>query len=295
MTATRIGRTRVRRTPGHIPLQVVLALLVIYFLIPFWWVIVNSSKTSAGLFGGGSALWFAADVDYIGNLGQLFTYENGIYARWLLNSALYAFAGGIGATVLAVLAGYGLAKYRFAGRRAGFSILLGAVMVPTTALVIPTFVLFSQAGITNTIWAVILPTLLNPFGVYLMNVYARDAVPDELLDAARVDGAGEFRTFFQVALPLLRPAVVTVLLLSVVSSWNNYFLPLAMLSDSRLYPVTVGIGHWQSTASTYGAASGTNLWSIIILGSLLSVIPLIIAFLSLQRYWQGGLAIGSLK
>ena len=168
-------------------------------------------------------------------------------------------------------------------------------MVPATALVIPTFVLFSQAGITNTIWAVILPTLLNPFGVYLMCVYARDAVPDELLDAARVDGAGEFRTFLQVALPLLRPAIVTVLLLSVVSSWNNYFLPLAMLSDNRLFPVTVGIGLWQATASTYGAAGGESLWSIIILGSLVSVIPLIIAFLTLQRYWQGGLSIGSLK
>jgi multiple sugar transport system permease protein len=264
-------------------------------LIPFWWVIVNSSKSSAGLFGGGNALWFADSIDYLENLTQLFTYGGGIYANWLANSALYAFVGGIGATALAVLAGYGFAKYRFAGRRAGFSILLGAVMVPTTALVIPTFILFSQLHITNTIWSVILPTLLNPFGVYLMNVYARDAVPDELIDAARVDGAGEFRTFFQVALPLMRPAIVTVLLLSVVSSWNNYFLPLAMLSDNRLFPVTVGIGLWQSTASTYGAAGGESLWSIIILGSLISVVPLIIAFLSLQRYWRGGLAIGSLK
>jgi multiple sugar transport system permease protein len=290
-----VRAVRARRAPRHITLQIVLALLVIYFLIPFWWVIVNSSKSSAGLFGGGNALWFATDIDYIGNLVQLFTYGGGIFVNWLLNSALYAFVGGIGATVLAVLAGYGFAKFRFAGRRAGFSILLGAVMVPTTALVIPTFILFSQWGITNTIWSVILPTLLNPFGVYLMNVYARDAVPDELLDAARVDGADEFRTFAQVALPLMRPAIVTVLLLSVVSSWNNYFLPLAMLSDNRLFPVTVGIGLWQSTASTYGAAGGESLWSIIILGSLISVIPLIIAFLSLQRYWQGGLAIGSLK
>ncbi len=293
MSATR--SFRVRRAPRQLTLQIVLGLLVVYFLIPFWWVIVNSSKSSAGLFGGGNALWFARDIDYFGNLVQLFTYGGGIYANWLLNSALYAFIGGIGATALAVLAGYGFAKYRFSGRRLGFSVLLGAVMVPTTALVIPTFILFSQIGITNTIWAVILPTLLNPFGVYLMSVYARDAVPDELIDAARVDGASEFRTFSQVALPLLRPAIVTVLLLSVVSSWNNYFLPLAMLSDNRLFPVTVGIGLWQSTASTYGAAGGQSLWSIIILGSLVSVIPLIIAFLSLQRYWQGGLAIGSLK
>jgi multiple sugar transport system permease protein len=284
-----------RRQPRYISLQVVLGILMVYFLVPFWWVVVNSSKTSAGLFGGGNALWFADDIDFLGNFTQLFSYGGGIYAQWLLNSAMYAIVGGIGATALAVLAGYGFAKFQFAGRRFGFALLLGAVMVPATALVIPTFVLFSQAGITNTIWAVILPTLLNPFGVYLMCVYARDAVPDELLDAARVDGAGEFRVFLQVALPMLRPAIVTVLLLSVVSSWNNYFLPLAMLSDNRLFPVTVGIGLWQATASTYGAAGGESLWSIIILGSLVSVVPLVIAFLTLQGYWQGGLSIGSLK
>ena len=290
-----IERRSMPRTPGRVPLNIVLWLLMVYFLIPFWWLIVNSSKSSAGLFGGGSSLWFADDINYVQNFIDLFTYGGGIYGRWLANSALYALVGGIGATALAVLAGYGLAKYSFAGKRFSFAILLGAVMVPTTALVIPTFVLFAQVGWTNTIWAVIVPTLLNPFGVYLMNVYARDAVPDELLDAARVDGAGEFRTFFTVALPLLRPAIVTVLLLSIVSCWNNYFLPLVMLSDNRLFPVTVGIGLWQSTASTYGAAGGQSLWSIIVLGALVSVIPLIIAFLTLQRYWRGGLAIGSLK
>ena len=290
-----VERRSAPRTRGRASLNIVLALLVVYFLVPFWWLIVNSSKTAAGLFGGENALWFAEDINYLGNLVDLFTYGGGIYGRWLANTALYAVLGGMGATVLAVLAGYGFAKYRFAGRRAAFAILLGAVMVPTTALVIPTFVLFAQVGWTNTVWAVIFPSLLNPFGVYLMNVYARDAVPDELLDAARVDGAGEFRTFFRVALPMLRPAIVTVLLLSVVAVWNNYFLPLVMLSDNRLFPVTVGIGVWQSTASTYGAAGGQTLWSIIILGSLVSVIPLIIAFLALQKYWRGGLAIGSLK
>ncbi|AZS38115.1 L-arabinose transport system permease protein AraQ [Microbacterium lemovicicum] len=293
MTASTL-ELRKPRQQRYIPLQVLLGFLLIYFLIPFWWVIVNSSKDAAGLFGGGSALWFTDNVDYWGNLVQLFSFQDGIYLRWLMNSALYAVVGGLGATVLAVAAGYGFAKYDFRGRRLGFAILLGSVMVPATALVIPTFIMFSQMGLTNTIWAVILPTLLNPFGVYLMHVYARDAVPEELLDAARVDGAGEFRIFVQVALPLLRPAIVTVVLLSVVASWNNYFLPLAMLSDNRLFPVTVGIGLWQGIASANNAG-GTSLWSIIILGSLVSVIPLIIAFLTLQKYWQGGLAIGSLK
>lgn len=294
MTTTLDRSRRAAARRRHLPMQILLGFLVVYFLIPFWWVLVNSSKTAAGLFGGGSALWFDDVVDYAGNFAQLFTFQDGIYLRWLGNSALYAFAGGVGATVLAVAAGYGFAKYRFAGRRISFAILLGSVMVPTTALVIPTFIMFAELGITNTIWAVILPTLLNPFGVYLMHVYARDAVPDELLDAARVDGAKEFRIFAQVALPMLRPAIVTVLLLSIVASWNNYFLPLAMLSDNRLFPVTVGIGLWQGIASANNSG-GTSLWSIIILGSLVSVIPLVIAFLTLQRYWQGGLSIGSLK
>lgn len=272
-----------------------LGILVVYFLIPLWFLFVASTKDAPALFGGSNPLWFAGDFHLFDNIAALVTYNEGIYLRWIGNSALYAFAGGLGATVLAILAGYGFAKYRFRGRDFAFAILLGSVMVPLTALVIPTFVLFSELGLTDTIWAVILPSLLSPFGVYLMRVYAAAAVPDELLDAARVDGAGEFRVFLQIALPLMRPAVVTVLLLSVVGTWNNYFLPLAMLSNQQLYPITVGIGLWQGLAASNNAGGGTSLWTIIIIGSLISVIPLIIAFLSLQKYWQGGLAIGSLK
>ncbi len=291
-TAAAVARPvrRPRTLGGH----VVLAGLVVYFLVPFWWLVVASSKDASGLFGGSNALWFASSVDYAGNLRQLFTFDGAIYARWLANSALYAVTGGLGATALAVLAGYGFATFRFPGRTLTFAMLLGAVMVPMTALVIPTFVLLSEVRLTNTVWAVILPSLLNPFGVYLMHVYARDAVPDELLDAARVDGAGELRIFAQIALPLMRPAVVTVLLLSFVATWNNFFLPLVMLNDNRLYPVTVGLNLWQSLASANNGG-GTSLWSLIVIGALVSVVPLIIAFLGLQRYWQGGLSIGSLK
>lgn len=288
------GAPRKRPRQNNVLPHAFLAALLVYFLVPFWWVIVAASKDAAGLFGGSNPLWFAESVDYLGNLQQLFTFDGGIYARWLLNSALYALAGGVGATVLAVAAGYGFAKYRFPFRRAFFAILLGSVMVPLTALVIPTFLLMSELRLTNTMWAVILPSLLNPFGVYLMHVYARDAVPDELLDAARVDGAGELRTFVQVALPLMRPAVVTVLLLSFVGTWNNFFLPLVMLNDNRLFPVTVGLNLWQGLASANNGG-GTSLWSLIIIGALVSIVPLVVAFVSLQKYWQGGLTIGSLK
>jgi multiple sugar transport system permease protein len=288
--------TLTRRHTGRNTLaHIFLGVLIIYFLVPIWFLIVASTKDAHGLFAGSSgALWFDKNFNLLQNIHDLFTYDGGIYLQWIGNSVLYAVCGGVGATILCVFAGYAFAKFRFRGRNLTFALLLGSVMVPLTALVIPTFLLLSYLNLTNTIWAVILPSLLNPFGVYLMRVYAVDAVPDDLLDAARVDGAGEFRTFFQVALPLMRPAVVTVLLLSIVGVWNNYFLPLAMLSSSNLYPVTVGIGLWEGLASSNNGG-GTSLWNIIIIGAFVSIVPLIIAFLSLQKYWQGGLSLGSLK
>lgn len=291
------ARGRRRRTnPGsRVVPYLFLGAFIIYFLIPIWWLFVASTKDVHGLFGGSAgALWFDKTFALIPNLQELFTYNSGIYLQWLSNSLFYALSGGIGATVLSVLAGYGFAKFRFRGRRVLFSVLLGSVMVPLTALVIPTFILLSDLNLTDTIWSVILPSLLSPFGVYLMHVYVSDAVPDELLEAARIDGAGEFRTFLQVAFPLMRPAFITVLLLSIVATWNNYFLPLAMLQNTRLFPITVGIGLWEGLASGNNGG-GTSLWGLIIVGSLVSVIPLVIAFLSLQKYWQGGLSIGSLK
>jgi multiple sugar transport system permease protein len=272
-----------------------LAILIVYFLIPIWWLFVASTKDVTGLFQGTTgALWFDKNFALGPNLVELFTYNDGIYLRWLGNSVFYSLTAGIGATVLSVLAGYGFAKFRFFGRRFFFAVLLGSVMVPLTALVIPDFILLSDLNLTDTIWAVILPSLLNPFGVYLMQVYIKDAVPEELLEAARIDGAGEFRTFIQVAFPLMRPAFVTVLLLSIVGTWNNYFLPLAMLQNTQLYPITVGIGLWEGQASANNGG-GHSLWGLIIVGALVSVIPLIVAFLSLQKYWQGGLSIGAVK
>ena len=129
-----------------------------------------------------------------------------------------------------------------------FAVVLGAVAVPGTALAVPTFLMFSQLGLTNTPWAVILPSLISPFGLYLIWVYAVDAVPTELLEAARMDGAGEFRTFFTISLRLLAPGIVTVLLFTVVATWNNYFLPLIMLSDPTWYPLTVGLNQWSAQA-----------------------------------------------
>jgi multiple sugar transport system permease protein len=279
--------------PRHVGAKLLLLALCCYFLVPVWWLLVASTKNAEGLFSGSGALWFNG-FHLFGNLRDLFTFNNGEFVRWLGNSVLYAGAGGLGCTIISVLAGYGFAKFTFRGRNAVFALVLGSVMVPLTALVIPTFVLMSNVGLTDTIWAVILPSLLSPFAVYLMRVYAAASVPDELLDAARIDGAGELRTFVRVALPLMRPGVITVLLLSIVSTWNNFFLPLTVLSSSKLFPLPVGISLWTQLASGNNAG-GQSLWNLIIVGSLVSIVPLIVAFLTLQKYWQGGLAVGSLK
>ncbi|SKC50671.1 carbohydrate ABC transporter permease [Krasilnikoviella flava] len=290
------GRRAGRRAggPRRIGSHLFLLLAVLYFIVPLWWLVVGSTKTNSGLFvGSGGALWFNDEFALWDNVQQLFTYQGGIYWTWMRNSFVYAIVGGVGSTVLAVLAGYALAKYRFRGRNLYFSMLLGSVMVPLTALTIPTFVLLSQLGMINTMWAVILPSLLSPIGVYLVRVYAVDAIPDEMLDAGRVDGAGELRLFFRVALPLLRPAFVTVLLLTTVATWNNFFLPLAVLRDPQLLPVTVGINQWQALSNA--GAGGEQVWNLITTGALVSILPLIVAFLGLQKYWQGGLSLGSIK
>ena len=204
----------------------------------------------------------------------------------------YTVPGAGGATFLATLAGYGLAKFRFPGRGAYFAVVLGAVAVPGTALAVPTFLLFSQIGLTNTPWSIIIPSLISPFGLYLIWVYTIDSVPTKLLEAARLDGAGEMRTFFTISIRLLAPGIVTVALFSVVATWNNYFLPLIMLKNPDWYPLTLGLNAWNAQAATAG---GEAIFNLVITGSLLTILPLIAAFLLLQRYWQSGLAAGSVK
>jgi multiple sugar transport system permease protein len=272
-------------------ITIVMLACLLYFLLPLYWLLVASTKSNADLFSS-FGLWFA-DFNLFENVKTVFTFQNGVFSQWALNSVIYAVVSGVGASFLATISGYAFAKYQFPGGKALFSIILGAVMIPSTALAIPTYLLFARADLTDTYWAIILPSLVNPFGVYLMRVYAADAVDGALLEAARVDGAGELRIFLTVASRLLIPGSVTVLLFSLVATWNNYFLPLIMLNTPEKFPLTVGLAQWQSTAS--GGSGSQALFSTVITGSLVSVIPLIVAFLFLQRFWQSGLSSGGVK
>ncbi|WP_235498687.1 carbohydrate ABC transporter permease [Arthrobacter sp. Leaf234] len=272
-------------------LTVLTGIVLVYSLVPLVWLVINSSKTQESLFSS-FGLWFSGDFALFSNIGDTVTYDDGIFGRWFLNTVLYVVAGAGGATFLAVLGGYALAKFTFPGKKAVFAVVLGAVAVPGTALAVPTFLMFSQMGLTNTPWAVIIPSLISPFGLYLMWTFASEAIPTELLESARMDGAGEFRTFFQISLPLLGPGIVTVLLFTMVATWNNYFLPLIMLKDPDWYPLTLGLNAWNNQASTAG---GEAIFNLVITGSLLTIIPLIAAFLLLQRFWQSGLSAGAVK
>jgi multiple sugar transport system permease protein len=272
-------------------LTVLTAVVGIYALIPLAWLVINASKTQSDLFDS-FGLWFSGDFALFSNIADTLTYDDGIFLRWLGNTLLYVVVGAGGATALAVLGGYGLAKFSFPGKRAVFAIVIGAVAVPGTALAVPTFLMFSQMGLTNTPWSVIIPSLISPFGLYLMWTFAAEAIPTELLEAARMDGAGELRTFGRICLPLLGPGIVTVLLFTMVATWNNYFLPLIMLKNPDWYPLTLGLNAWNAQAATAG---GQAIFNLVLTGALLTIVPLIAAFLLLQRFWQSGLSAGSVK
>jgi multiple sugar transport system permease protein len=264
-----------------------------YFLLPLLWLAIASTKSDSGLFHSFGFAIQTHDFQLWHNVREVFAYGDGQYARWLLNTVFYAVASAGGAAILAAAGGYGFAKYDFAGKRAAFAVVIVSIMVPGVALTIPSYLLFAKVGIVNTPLAVILPSLVSPFGIYLMRVYAADAVDDSLLEAARIDGAGELRIFFQIALRLLAPGIVTVVLFTLVATWNNYFLPYVMLNNQSLFPVTVGLAQWNAQASGGGGAEA--VFSLVVTGSLISVLPLAVAFLFLQRYWQSGLSAGAIK
>jgi multiple sugar transport system permease protein len=278
---------------GTVPLLTALcALFAVFTLVPIAWIIINSSKTQANIFQS-FGFWFARPFVFFHNFSLLFQNVDGdgTYIQWFGNTVLYSVLGGIGATVLSAFAGYGFARYRFRGSRVLFYLVIAALLVPITAITLPLYLVYAKVHMINSIWGMVLPSMVSPVGMYLMRTYVQVSVPRELIDAARLDGAGEARIFFRIGLPLMVPGVMTVLLISIVAVWNNYFLPLIIFSQNSKFPLTVGMGLWSQHATTSG---DNNLFPLIVMGGLITVIPLIALFLVLQRYWRSGLLLGSI-
>jgi multiple sugar transport system permease protein len=266
---------------------IILLLGAVYCLLPVVWVLIASTKNNAQLFNTftlepNGSLW--------SNIRDLSAYAEGVYWHRMLNTALYAGGGALLSTAVSALTGYALAKFEFRGRSALFNLLLAGVLVPPVVLALPQYLLLAKFGLTNTYWAVLLPSVLSPYGIYLARIYAMSAVPDEVIESARVDGCPEGALFARIAVPMMTPGLVTIFLFQFVAVWNNFLLPFIMLSDENKFPITVGLYTLLNRGS-----SAPSLYSLVVVGSLLSILPLIILFLALQRYWRTDIASGAVK
>ncbi|MBW8795469.1 MAG: carbohydrate ABC transporter permease [Streptomyces sp.] len=276
------------RVLGRATVNVVVAVSVLYTLLPVAWLVLAASKSRDALFS--SSILSFRDFSLVQNVRDLFAMDGGLYGRWYGNSLLYAVLGAALGALISVACGYAFDKYHFRHKEKLFGLVLAAVMVPQTVLALPLYLIASETGVVNTFWSVFIPVLFNPFGVYLGRIFAQGYVPDEVLEAARVDGAGELTTYLRVSLRMLGPGLVTVFLFQLTAIWNNFFLPMVMLSDQDLYPVSLGLFQWNSQATV-----SPEYYPVVITGSLLAVLPLVLAFAFLQRFWRSGLTAGAVK
>lgn len=280
----RTGRDKVRVSPLSTGILLVGA---IYCLFPVFWVLMASTKNGAELF---STFTLAPSTHLWDNIVELTQYRDGLYWRWMLNTALYAGVGAVLSTYVSAISGYVLAKFTFPGKSMVFRILLMGVLVPGVILAIPQYFLMAQVGLTNTYWAVLLPQIISPYGIYLARIYSAASVPTEVIEAARTEGATEMGIFNRIALPMMLPGLVTIFLFQFVAVWNNFMLPYIMLGSDTLFPITVGLNGLLNQG-----ASAPSLYTLVITGALLSIIPLIALFLVLQRFWKVDLAAGAVK
>ena len=278
-------RTLAPKKLARIVTIVALTITMVYFILPIIWVMFSATKSNADLVST-NGFWFG-HFELAENYTKLMGWTQGLFWRWVLNSLFYSTTAGVIGTLISVAAGYAMAKFIFPGRNVSMALIMAGLLMPVALLTIPLYVVFHNLGLTDTVWAILIPSCVSPFGVFLGRVYADSSVPTELIEAARIDGASEARVFFTIVLRLLAPAMVTIFLFIFVATWNNFLLPLMMVSTPELKPVTLGLyGMMSYFAPQKGA---------VMLGALLGVLPLIVLFLGLQKYWQSGLAAGSVK
>ncbi|MER6286571.1 carbohydrate ABC transporter permease [Streptomyces sviceus] len=282
LTATSKGGRRTAWVP-----TLVLILGALYCLIPIAWVVVAATKDRSELF---STFTFAPGSGFFQNLSDLTAYRDGIFWRWMANSAFYAGVGALLSAAVSAAGGYALGRYSFRGREAIFKMILAGVLVPSIVLAVPQYLLLSKLGMADSYWSMLLPSILSPYGVYLVRIYAAASVPAELMEAARMDGASEWRIFSRIAVPMMMPGLITVFLFQFVGIWNNFLLPFVMLADDEKFPITLGL----YTLLAQGA-SQPALYTLVITGCLLAIVPLIGLFLVIQRFWSLDLMSGSVK
>ena len=261
---------------------IILILVTIFFLFPLYWIVTGSFKPIAEITAR-EPVWFP--INPTGdNYGRLF--ENPAFL-WLFNIVFISVAAMVLTCITASLAGYALGKKRFIGRAVLFTIIICAMALPKQVIVIPLNQEMTQIfHLNDTLWAVILPTVGWPFGVFLMKQFS-ETIPTEILEAARVDGAGELRTFITVVLPMIKPGIGALAIFTFVNTWNDYFLQLVMLNSRETWTLPLAIAKLQGEMS--------NDFGLIMAGAALASIPIIIVFIAFQKYFTQGIAMGAVK
>lgn len=275
------GRDGNLRTPGW--LYAVMAGGLVVVVLPFLWMVVSSFKPEAEVRAIPPTFW--PETVTTENYTQLFTQLD--FPTYFMNSAIVAVATAVGNMVFCSMLGYALAKLDFPGKRPLFAVVVGTLMVPGVVTFVPLFVLTTNIGLTNTLPGMILPFVAGPFGVFLMRQFIL-GLPDELIQAARVDGAGELRIFFSVILPLCGPALATLGVLTFLTSWNNFLWPLVVATSEDKYTLPVAL-------ALYAVGQNATKYGLLLAGSVVVVLPVLAVFLALQRHIMQGIAMTGIK
>ncbi|MBM6884277.1 carbohydrate ABC transporter permease [Pseudoflavonifractor phocaeensis] len=260
---------------------VVLVLLAIFFLFPLYWIVTGSFKNVIEI-NANYPIWFPQNPT-LENYATLF--ERPAF-KWLFNIIFISAAAMVLTCLTAALAGYALGKKRFYGRAVLFTIIICAMALPKQVIVIPLLQEMTFFHMNDNLWAVILPTVGWPFGVFLMKQFS-ETIPNEILEAARVDGAGELRTFFSVVFPMIKPGIGALAIFTFVNTWNDYFLQLVMLTSDKNWTLPLAIANLQGEMSTD--------FGLIMAGAALAAIPIVVVFIAFQKYFTQGIAMGAVK
>lgn len=283
---------KLKRTPRRTVIQIIIISVVVFLcailsIFPFYWMILNSFK-NPNLINQGSTSIFVFDLT-LDSYKDVFSYENGMIWKAYLNSLIVALSATLGTLLTSSLAAYAFAKIKFKGSKPIYGLFIATLMVPGQVTMLPLFMIFAKVGWTNTFLPLIIPNLMiNTYGVFMLRSFIV-SIPNELLEAAEVDGCDHFRKYFKVILPLITPALITLGLFTFIGSWNNYMGHLIYLSDPDLTTIPLFIAGLKETHMT-GAA-----WGRIMAASTLSIVPIAIIYLRCQKYFVQGIATTGLK
>lgn len=279
MEQSLVGR---KWSPYTIIMTVLLVILSLFFIFPFYWIIVGSLKNATEI-RAVPPVWFTLHPT-MDNYERLF---KGSALQWLLNSVIMSTSSMVMVCIVSSMAGYVLAKKRFPGRVLIFTLLVAAMALPRQAILIPLVRVMAALKIYDTLWAVILPSVGWPFGIFMMKQFA-EGIPGELMEASRIDGAGEVNTFLRIVMPMLKPAFGALAIFTFIIVWNDYLMQLVMLTSNAKLSIALGLATMQT--SEYATDFG-----IMMAGASVGSVPIVIVFIALQKYFTQGIALGAVK